>query len=58
MKAVNKVQGRKRFAVNKLKQPEVHEAFKLELRNIFLGIENEDEEKNTNEKFENIKDCL
>ena len=58
LRAVKKVIDRQRFAVNKLKQPEVQEAFKLDLRNKFSALEFKDEEKSINEKWKNIKDCI
>lgn len=53
------VQGWRKFAVNKLKQPEKKEAFnQLELMNRFSTLETMDDENNIDEKWDNIKDCL
>lgn len=58
LKATRKVQGRRKFAVNKLKQLEVKEAFKLELRNRFSALETMNDENNIDGKWDNIKDCF
>ena len=58
LRAVRKVQGRRRFAVHKLKQQEVKEAFKLELRNRFSALEDLEDENNIDGKWDNIRDCL
>ncbi len=52
------MQGRRKFAVNKLKQLEVKEAFKLELRNRFSALETMNDENNIDGKWDNIKDCF
>jgi hypothetical protein len=58
LRAVKKVQGRRKFAVYKLKQAEVEETFRLELRNRFSALENVDDENNIDKKWENIRDCF
>jgi hypothetical protein len=58
LRAVKKVQRRRKFTVYKLKQAEVEEAFRLELRNRFSALENIDDENNIDKKWEKIRDCF
>lgn len=56
--AMRKMHGQRKFALNKLKQPEVKESFKRELRNRLSALETLNDENNIEEKWDYIKDCF
>jgi hypothetical protein len=56
LRAVKKVQRHRKFAVYKLKEAEVEEAVRLELRNRLSALENIDDENKIEKKLEKIMD--